>query len=1163
MTTGPVLQRGSILLSIVVAITLLAAVTFMLSYTSVSETNITAGEIQRDRLRYAAEAGLAHARMELAQHSSCSGYTDIPTTSFGADSYSATISPLSGSPVSVTAIGQSADGIEHTLAVADAKAYQSPVTIVFQPGESGQDTYILADEPAGNHGDDNKLMTDAEEGGKGPIRTLLRFDLSTVPYGSRVLLATLDIYQHTESGDGDVVEAHGLLRDWDESANWSTSNGSASWTTPGGDYHPNVESSFVALGIGWKTLDLTGLAGQWIDGRKPNYGVVLLSPPASGNRENIYNSSDDSQSSLRPKQTLVYACECGKTCAAAPGGGKKILLVVGDTANLTIEQQDKKVLMEGWGHTVSLIATSASQAEFDNAAAGVDVIYIPELGTTPMTELGDKADNLPKGVITEEARKAIKLGGFVLLPFVDTTSINIVDNTHYITETLPIGNVELSTTTQSFWKLGGTLAPDLHILGELTGAVPGLAYVDVGETVNDGSPAAGRRVKLPWGSYNFDVNLLTDDGLEIMQRAIEWGASEFTGSGPKNVLFVVGNVGGSGMTAEEIAHQTLIESWGHTVETIDDDASQAEFDAAVANNDVAFTTNDITASRLNTKLVDATIGVVTSEVNLSDEFGMASTIGWDSGTVVEINDNTHYITSPFPTGLLTVLSTSESLAYVTGTLSTDLGQLASSASGYGIVTLETGASMYGGGSAAGRRVQLPWGGNGFSPGNLSADGQTILQRALSWAATIPPLPVCDGNFSANNEAGSFDASGYGSPKSVAYLPPGLMIAGSPLPADGGWAILDSLVAGRIFYTDNSGVLLDQITLSTADDVAGVTFVGSGPHQGKLAFASSGASQLLITDLDGNVSASWNLGLPFNQLDITFIDGGDFAGHFAMTESTKITFIDEAGNIAGDYIYPLPIDTTRAIQYVPKGNLIAVANKSDTDAHVLAFSGTLPSPTASVVNQFDLAQFGVTDPKEGFSFNPIACQYALMGKLSKRLHMLDEIGSGGGGGAGDGAFRDEFNQRSYAGDDGTLSWTGLWHEINESDGPTKQDEQVRSDSGRDYVLRIRDNFGGGEGVEREANMSGCSTAIFSFEYRRKLFDTSTDGITVDVSGDGGDTWSELASMQGPVDDSSYQSASFDISSYAAVNTRIRFLTFSTMNIGEFFVDNVNIDASGCP
>ena len=53
--------------------------------------------------------------------------------------------------------------------------------------------------------------------------------------------------------------------------------------------------------------------------------------------------------------------------------------------------------------------------------------------------------------------------------------------------------------------------------------------------------------------------------------------------------------------------------------------------------------------------------------------------------------------------------------------------------------------MFGGGTAAGRRVQLPWGGSpSLEPNDLNADGLTILQRALEWgagagAATTGPI----------------------------------------------------------------------------------------------------------------------------------------------------------------------------------------------------------------------------------------------------------------------------------------------------------------------------------------------------------------------------------------------------------------------------------------
>jgi len=223
--------------------------------------------------------------------------------------------------------------------------------------------------------------------------------------------------------------------------------------------------------------------------------------------------------------------------------------------------------------------------------------------------------------------------------------------------------------------------------------------------------------------HNFNLTALTRLMIAPVIPAAEGG---------NKLLFVAGN--STSLTTEETAFKSLVESWGYTVELIDDNDSQAAFDAAVANNDVVLITNDITASNLSTKLVAATIGVVTSECNLSDEFGLASSIGWESGNVVVINDDTHYITLPFAPGNLAILSGFQSLAYVSGTLSPELGELASSASGYGIVTLDSGAAMYGGGNAAGRRGQLPWGGGSFNPNNLTTDGETILQRALEWAA---------------------------------------------------------------------------------------------------------------------------------------------------------------------------------------------------------------------------------------------------------------------------------------------------------------------------------------------------------------------------------------------------------------------------------------------
>ena len=164
----------------------------------------------------------------------------------------------------------------------------------------------------------------------------------------------------------------------------------------------------------------------------------------------------------------------------------------------------------------------------------------------------------------------------------------------------------------------------------------------------------------------------------------------------------------------------------------------------------------------------------------------------------------------------------------------------------------------------------------------------------------------------------------------------------------------------------------------------------------------------------------------------------------------------------------------------------------------------------------------------------------------------------GGGSTGGNYLDQFNnEASYAGNDGTLTWTTNWLEISESDGAGSGDEQVTEDQSQ-FQLRIRDNDGGGEGVQREADLSACTGSTLGFDYRRKSFDNSDDYVTVDVSANGGSSWTELDRLSGPADESSYQSTSYDISSSMASNSRIRFLTSSSLGgSDELYVDNVEI------
>jgi hypothetical protein len=234
-----------------------------------------------------------------------------------------------------------------------------------------------------------------------------------------------------------------------------------------------------------------------------------------------------------------------------------------------------------------------------------------------------------------------------------------------------------------------------------------------------------------------------------MKRSIEWAAD---GGGSSQLLFVVPDA--SSPSAQDNARKALMEGWGWTVTFISASATQAEFDAAVAINKVAYVMEQINHDDLNTKLRDAAIGVVNEQSFLIDEFGFSSNLDWPTLTnTLDLTDNTHYITSPFGIGDLVITSSAAEVISMAGTKASGLQVLGMfpQVGQPGLGTIETGDGLYGGGVAAGRRVQLPWGRPGFDINVLTDNGRTIMQRAIDWAGsgsgggggggdTNPPIP---------------------------------------------------------------------------------------------------------------------------------------------------------------------------------------------------------------------------------------------------------------------------------------------------------------------------------------------------------------------------------------------------------------------------------------
>jgi hypothetical protein len=154
-------------------------------------------------------------------------------------------------------------------------------------------------------------------------------------------------------------------------------------------------------------------------------------------------------------------------------------------------------------------------------------------------------------------------------------------------------------------------------------------------------------------------------------------------------------------------------------------------------------------------------------------------------------------------------------------------------------------------------------------------------------------------------------------------------------------------------------------------------------------------------------------------------------------------------------------------------------------------------------------------------------------------------------------RDNFGTAAYTNNDGVVNWAGNWIETNDNGSAT---------NGRILIaggeLQIGDNnTAGASTVEREANLSaaGFTTATLSFSFRTQGVE-ATDSMRVEVSANGGSSWTTLETFTGAF---AASTRSYNITSSIATNTRVRFIRVNgyaeTNDL--FFVDNLQIQETG--
>jgi len=152
-------------------------------------------------------------------------------------------------------------------------------------------------------------------------RSLVKFDLSSIPAGANIISSTMSLRWYGCYGTYKIdrlIKCHQMKKNWDESqATWYKATSAVYWEESGvafdgDDANPTAEDSLIWGTSGypcWKNYNLSSLTQKWIDGEENNYGVILWATNESqysNMDEKRCNSSESTTASYRPKLIVTY-----------------------------------------------------------------------------------------------------------------------------------------------------------------------------------------------------------------------------------------------------------------------------------------------------------------------------------------------------------------------------------------------------------------------------------------------------------------------------------------------------------------------------------------------------------------------------------------------------------------------------------------------------------------------------------------------------------------------------------------------------------------------------------------------------------------------------------------------------------------------------------------
>lgn len=1005
-------QRGFILILVLVTLGVLASIAYMISRQGAINTDATAAEQHTTQARYIAEAGLNHAVWQ-ANASSCTGYADLTAVPLGDHSYTTTITPNSGSPVSINAVGNHVLGASHTLNRTGQKIYQPTISqLILQPdGSTGKDTRVIyGAQGERNYGTAGLFWLSNSAGVL--HHGLLQFDLSDLPIGAEVISATLDLnVTRTDAGVSIILNAHRVTQSWvqgsggtsglspADGATWDTYDGTNLWVTPGGDYDPTVMASVSIPDLlgGKYQLDISSLVEGWVQGQYLNYGLLLA--VSSDTLKTHVSTSNTATATERPRLTVTYKCECGVGGTASSTAIPVVddtYMAIGNNGNLqTTNFSTKPEIVIGTHQN-----TERGLLRFDFTALPSNAtvtsatleLYYKESGTANdgVIEAYRVNEEWINAQVTWDLPQTGLIwagGSYDPLIIASAPVSEVLKNT-----VIPFDITSLVQT----WHNGGEAN-----LGLLLAAKSGMTY-GTGRfastddataslrpklTVNYSCPCGGCAVALvdklvlstdvaaELAGVSFTANQLVEYNPNTPSAALFPQPSPFDASVNIDAAHVLEN---GNIAFSTTASATL----GGT--SFDDD-DLLVYDPATGN-----VTMLIDGSAVFSGATDFDIDAVYIRSNglivLSTRFD--ATLGglaFGGGDLIEYNRLSNKATLLFDGGALFT----DPVEDIDAVYLFDDGQIA--------LSTQTDAILGGLSFADGDVVkydpvsntaELYFAETNFT--DIAADLDALHIGIAKGSTVVEP---CNADYIPDTKLIEFSTSDYGSdfPQDLDYIPEGVYFNNVPAPAGGAWVSVERN-SGTIYLTDMDGGITTN--LAAGGSMSGVAFVRSGTWAGTVAALDYGAIQMNYYNPDGTLANAIDLAaVGPGATGAAFIDvtsSGLYEGHLAISGGgdALVYILNQAGALQStlDLTAYAAFNGLKDVAHIPNSDKLLVLDEINKKVFIVDLNGTK-------TGEYDLAQFGISDTV-GLAINPLTCDHVVIDSLPiPKVVVLNQTGGG--------------------------------------------------------------------------------------------------------------------------------------------------------------------------